>query len=287
MDLELLGGAAAVALASTLLFVLIAMSWQVVSSAFAARPKFRANTMFEAAQRFRDQVDKLQHRQSFFLATGLVFAVFFTVTMVLRPQDLIGAPPVWQIALLFLVLFVATAYGAYRLVSVMRWRRRLAYVRDACIAVGHGLQRLSAHHNRVFYDVPCGNSVMDNVLVGSRGIYAVYVVARHPVKDNRVRLDGDKLSFAPGNVSMSLSEFVRRSDQFARECRRLLQHEVTVRSVIAVPGWEVDFQSRDRFLVVNERHLSMIGGWKDPKDYLLDEDVTAIQDMLSERCSRY
>ena len=51
--------------------------------------------------------------------------------------------------------------------------------------------------------------------------------------------------------------------------------------VIAVPGWEVVSQSSEDYLVVNESNLVMMSGWKDPSDYLLDEDVEQIHDYLN------
>jgi hypothetical protein len=70
-----------------------------------------------------------------------------------------------------------------------------------------------------------------------------------------------------------------------REFRRLLDHRVRVRSVIAVPGWLVNNQSSEEHLLVNNRSLPMIRGWKDQADYLMNEDVDALHEMLTSRCS--
>jgi hypothetical protein len=128
---------------------------------------------------------------------------------------------------------------------------------------------------------------VDNVIVGVHGMYAVCVVAKRPGKDNRVRLNGEQLAFAPGSEVISVAECGKRTAQLAREVRKLVGHDIQLRPVIAVPGWEIDSQASDEYLVVNERNLSMLRGWKDQKDYLLNEDVDQIQKMLTERCTRF
>ena len=84
-----------------------------------------------------------------------------------------------------------------------------------------------------------------------------------------------------------MSRSGRKSAQLARELRKIVNHEVRVRPVIAIPGWEVESQSSDDYLVVNERNLAMMSGWKEQADYLMDEDVAAIQNLLTKRCTRF
>ena len=153
------------------------------------------------------------------------------------------------------------------------------------MATGHALQKLTTNQNRVFHDVQCGSQIVDNVVVGLHGIYAVNVIALPPGKDQRVRLRGDELSFASGQDAISLAGFGNTARKLAKELGRMVNHEVRVRSVIAVPGWEVESQRSDDHLVVNERNLAMLTGWKDDKDFLMTEDVVKIHEILTERCS--
>ena len=164
----------------------------------------------------------------------------------------------------------------------------LAYAAsDANMATGHALQKLTSNRNRAFHDVRCQAGIIDNVIVGLHGIYAISVIAKKPGKNNQVRLKGDELSFAPGKETISVSRSGKKSAQLARELRKIVNHEVRVRPVIAIPGWEVESQSSDDYLVVNERNLAMMSGWKEQADYLMDEDVAAIQNLLTKRCTRF
>ena len=71
-----------------------------------------------------------------------------------------------------------------------------------------------------------------------------------------------------------------------KELSKKTGHDIRVRSVIAVPGWDINEQTSAEHLLVNERNLPMISGWKDQADYLMDEDVTTLQTYLTELCRR-
>ena len=287
MSLAALSGATTIAFASTIIFLLIVKSWHVLAQSVGAKTRFPNSIMLEAAQRFRDDLERLGREQSLFLIAALVFSVIFAINYLLSPLAMFEDLPQWQL-LLVLVLFAAAAlYTAYRLINIVIAKRRLVFIRDANMATGHALQKLTANQNRVFHDVRCGAGIIDNVVVGRHGIYTISVIARKPGKINTVSLHGDKLTFAPGDVSLSVARSGEKSGQLAKEIGKLLKHNVRVRSVVVVPGWEVDSQTSEAYLIVNERNLAMLSGWKDQNDYLMNEDVDLVQKMLTRRCTRF
>jgi len=287
MSLAALSGATTIAFASTIIFLLIVKSWHVLAQSVGAKTRFPNSIMLEAAQRFRDELERLGREQSLFLIAALVFSVIFAINYLLSPLAMFEDLPQWQL-LLVLVLFAAAAlYTAYRLINIVIAKRRLVFIRDANMATGHALQKLTANQNRVFHDVRCGAGIIDNVVVGRHGIYTISVIARKPGKINTVSLHGDKLTFAPGDVSLSVARSGAKSGQLAKEIGKLLKHNVRVRSVVVVPGWEVDSQTSEAYLIVNERNLAMLSGWKDQNDYLMNEDVDLVQKMLTRRCTRF
>lgn len=286
MNLEAISVAASIALVSTFVFLLVAKSWHAITQSMGGAGSFRDSIMLEAAQRFRDEMDRLTRRLHVYLTCALVFAVIFSVSYLLRPEEVFNNLPSWQLMTILVVLGSVSLYAAFRFFAVILARRRTEFIRDATIAAGHGLQKLTANRSRVFHDVACGAGVIDNVIVGLHGVYAVHVIARRAGKDNRVRLDGETLSFAPRNDSLSLAEFGQRTMQLAREFRKILKHEVNVRCVVAVPGWEIESQASADYLIVNERNLAMLRGWKDENDYLMNEEVEKLQKLLTDRCTR-
>jgi hypothetical protein len=286
MSLALISGATTIALASTIVFLLIVKSWHVISQSIVVTSHFPDSIMLEAAQRFRDQLEKLRREQTIYLSAALVFAVIFGVTFLFPPEGLFDELPRWQLILVLALFGAAAIYTPYRLVRIILKKRHLAFVRDANMATGHALQKLNSNQNRLFHDVPTGAGVIDNVVVGRHGIYAVSVVPRKPIKNNEVSLRGDRLTFSDKKV-MSVARIGVKTEALSKEISKRLGHNLRIRTVVVVPGWEVDSQASEAYLAVNERNLTMLTGWKDPNDFLMNEDVDTVQNMLTERCKRF
>ncbi len=284
MDLEAISGAATVALTTTIVFMLIAKSWNAISRTISSTQSFSDRIMHEAAQRFRDELERLTCSQSTYLSGALVFVMLFIAAYVLRAQELFYGYPSWQLYLQLGFLCLATGYAAFRLVNTVIARRQVKFVRDANIAIGHQLQQLTANGTRVFHDVATTAGVIDHVVVGQNGLYAINVVARRSGKQGQVKMDGNVLQFSNSKIEFHVVDISAKTTRLAKEFRKLVGHTVRVRSVIALPGWEIGEQLNDEHLLVCENTLSMFGGWKDESDYLMNEDVHALQRELTARC---
>jgi len=286
MNIEAISGSATVAIACTIVFFLAAKSWQLVARSMAAHPNFPDSIMREAAQRFRDELEHLSRTQSTYLGAALMFVFVFGVAYTFAANELFAGYPRWQLYVLLCALACAAGFAFYRLVCTVRSWRHVRFLRDANIAVGHSLQRIAGGQGRVFHDVPTSAGVVDHVIVGHGGIYAVNVVAHRGGRKGSVHLADSELHFSPGDHTSPVADIATRTTRLEHEFRQLLKNSVRVRSVIAVPGWQVDSQSNEGHLVVNERTLPMLRGWKDEADYLMDEDVEKLQQHLTTACKR-
>ncbi len=285
MDIESISGAATVAVTSTIVFVLVTELWQLLARTVGSGSSFSDSIMREAAQRFRDEFDRLTSMQSTYLSAALVFVVLFVAAYILNAERLFIGFPMWQLSMFLIALVVGALLAFYQLVQTVTARHQVKLLRDANIAIGHQLQRLTAGFGRVYHDVETPVGVIDHIIVGQCGAYAINVFARRPSKDGEVQLDGNNLVFTPGGKSQSIVQTAARTAALEREFRRLLDHRVRVRSVIAIPGWQVNEQSSEDHLLVNDKSLPMLSGWKDQADYLMNEDVSALQQLLTSRCS--
>ena len=285
MNIEAISSAATVALACTAVFVLAAKSWQLLTRSLFSDPNFSDCIMREAAQRFRDELDHLSHTQSTYLGAGLVFVCIFGVAYALQAQQLFAGYPTWQLNIVVGTLATIAAFALYRLGRTTYSWQQVKFLRDANIAVGHQLQRLTSGYGRVYHDIPTSAGVIDHVIVGQSGIYAVNVIARRRARAGKVRLRENQLVFIPSGAKLSIVDIKAKTTRLEREFGNLLKHTVRVRSVIAVPGWQVTGQSEGH-LVVNENNLPMLSGWKDQADYLMNEDVDVLQNQLTSRCKR-
>jgi len=286
MELEAISGAATVALASTVVFMLVAKTWLLLSRTLGAQPSFADRIMHEAAQRFRDELDNISSRQSAYLSGALVFATLFAAAYILQAKNLFSGYPSWQLYLQLGFLGLVMLYAGYCLIRTAFNRRQVAFVRDANIAIGHQLQQISAQGTRVFHDVSTTAGVVDHVIVSRRGVYAINVVARRSRQRASVESQQNHLHFQNGSEDESIVAIVAKSGRLQKELREVLGHKIRVRSVIAVPGWDVNEQGSDHHLLVNERNIGMITGWNDNSDHLMNEDVDLLNKELTTRCAR-
>jgi len=281
MDIESFSGAATVAVASTIVFVLVMKSWQLIARSVNSTSSFSDSIVREAAQRFRDEFERLSDTQATYLSAALVFVVLFIAAYVLQAERLYAGYPDWQLYLFLAVLSLGGLLALIRLVQTFMTRHQVRLRRDANIAIGHQLQRIATGFGRVFHDVETSAGIIDHVIVGQSGAYAINVIAKRPAKNGSVVLDNNSLQFMPADKQISVVATSKRTAALEREFRRLLDHRVRVRSVIAVPGWEIHEQSSEEHLIVNAYSLPMLRGWKDQADYLMNEDVDTLHDMLT------
>jgi len=286
MDIEAISGAATVALTSTIFFLLVAKSWNVLSRTVGSTPNFAESIMHEAAQRFRDEFERLTSSQAIYLSGTLVFLVLFAAAYTLQAQVLFAGYPSWQLWLQIAFIVFASGLAVWRLGRTILARRQIRFMRDANVAIGHQLQQISTGANRVFHDVTTGAGMVDHVLVGQTGIYAVIVVARRGGKTGSAMLENNELSFSNSDDTLCIVDTTASVARLEKEICRLLGHKIRVRSVIAVPGWDIGEQASERHLLVNERTIAMLRGWKDQSDYLMNEDVDILQNELTVRCRR-
>jgi hypothetical protein len=286
MDIEAISGAATVALASTIFFLLVAKSWAALNRSVGSTPSFAESIMHEAAQRFRDELERLSASQAIYLSGTLVFLLLFVAAYVLQAGSLFEGYPAWQLWLQIGFLALASLVAAWRLGRTILARRKVKFVRDANVAVGHQLQQISTGANRVFHDVKTSAGIVDHVLVGQTGVYAINVVARRGGRKGSAALNNNAIHFSNSDDAIPVVDITAGAIRLEKEIARMLGHKVRVRSVLAVPGWDIGQQSSDKHLLVNERTIPMLRGWRDQSDYLMNEDVDALQKELTARCRR-
>ena len=119
MDLEAFTGSATVAIACAIVFFLASKSWQLLAISLAWYPCFPDNIMREAAQRFRDELDRLSRQQATYVAALAMFAVVFGVAYTFEASALFEGYPVWQLYLLLVVLAGAATFAVYRFTRVL------------------------------------------------------------------------------------------------------------------------------------------------------------------------
>lgn len=202
---------------------------------------------------------------------------------VIRWQSPAGMPA-YVIRGLALVLLAVWLYSLFRGLSAAR---ALRFSARGHAALGTAFERLAGQGHRAFHDVWLGNSFLDHVVVGKRGLFVIQVAARRPPKGaEAVRLHNRHLQYQDG---VSTVEPVLRAERGARDLAaqagRWLGHRVSVRAAVAVPGWKAQPVKSGDILLLNEKNAVMLLGWSRPADHLLDEDVQAMQERFVALCA--
>jgi hypothetical protein len=285
MELEAIGGAACLALLGGAVFALTARAWIALTHRPVGRPPFSRLLLPEAAQRFREELDLLGSKQSALLASTLTFTVLFAFALLGDGSRILAATGAWLVSAIGTIVVAGIAWALYRLARIVLVRRTVLFRRNANIVVGQALDRVTGSLNRVFHDVECASEIVDHVLVGQRGAYAIFVIARRPGRKNIARARDSRLAFA-GEAPLSLDRFATIADKLAGLFRKAVGHPVRVRAVLVVPGWEIQEQPGEGFLVVNERSLGMLRAWADRSESLMNEDVESLHQFLADRSLR-
>lgn len=287
MDIQAISDAGTIAIACATVYLVAARLLQRLLRVFSAPPSFSDSIMSEAAQRFRDQLQWLSTKQLTYLGTLLVFLVMYGAVSMFPAPRLFEGYPDWQLYILLSALGAAALFALYRLVMTFLSWRQVRFLRDANIAIGHQLHRIAAGHGCTYHDVPTTAGVVDHVLIGPDGVYAINVVARRRVRKGQVRLQGHSLLFSNSKAHQSVVPIAASAARLQKQLSLHVGNVIRVRSVIAVPGWQIPEQLSRDHLLVNERTLPMITGWKHQDDYLMNEDVSLVQSYLTELCTRH
>ena len=271
---------------SGLLFWATARGASALASRWPKRSPFAADLLAESGhadrQRYRDAGSELAA-----LLGGILVAAIATATngLLLARQPL-PAMPAWLLIVAGIAASAVLLAGVYLAVRVQSRRRRLAFAWAANAAVGNVLKRLNATGNRVFHAVRVEGAVIDHVVAGTKGVFAVNVVARRVPRDVEGRaaaeLRNGKLWMAGNVEAMPVGDAARNMTLLAAALGRLIGHRVAVRSVLAVPGWQTMPNGGGHHLVLNENNLVMLPSWNPPEAYLMDEDFRDVQKFLAE-----
>jgi len=206
--------------------------------------------------------------------------------LVLRLFGTLGSFGAFSYALFTVACLLIIVWGVFLVRGLRGWRNiRFAVCADA--AIGAALARLALQGHRIFHNVSIGGILIEHVVAGPRGVFAVKVIARRSVKGrNVVRLSERALVFQDGAALLDPIPDVERAARLLGEIiGRVLSHPVTVRPVLATPGWTVAPAQTGDMLLVNEKNAVMLPSWDRPADHLLSEDISALQERLTRLCS--
>jgi hypothetical protein len=226
---------------------------------------------------------RLLERDVATLASGVLAA--FAAAAILLFYVQVRLTGLWMWVLFGLACALVVAWTVYLVKHLRRWRD-LRFAARAQAAFAAALARLNLQAHRVFHDVEVGGITLDHVVLGTKGCFAIHLVARRPRKgvETVVRINGRSIEFQDGHA---LLDTIALAERGARALADLpvkgLSHRLHVLPVVAVPGWEIapaQGQAGETFLANEKTGVLLLRASK-PADYLMDADAALLHEHLA------
>lgn len=192
---------------------------------------------------------------------------------------------VWLWVLFGVACAMAVAWGVFLVKQILRWREA-RFAARAQAAFAASLARLNLQGLRVFHDVALDGLTLDHVVLGLRGLFAIRVVTRRPLRgaETVVRINGRSIEFQDGFALLDTLSLAERAARTLAELQvKGLSHRPHVLPVVAVPGWEIappQGAAGETFLA-NEKTAMLLTRATKPADYLMEADVALLQEQLT------
>ncbi|MBK6582033.1 MAG: NERD domain-containing protein [Gammaproteobacteria bacterium] len=223
------------------------------------RSPLTTDMLRQPAQGLREKLTDLNDEISAYIAAALMlpFSVSTMFFADMWRRQLNFEDSKWQFYLStgVIVTVVVTALAFRRGTS----RRKILQAVDAELVVAQELEVLRASGCRLFHDLQCGEFNIDHVVVGPGGIFAVETKSRLKPEMGggregvTVTYDGKALKFPGWTETKPLQQAERQARWLAQKLSKATGEPITVRGVLALPGWYVQRAAKGDVTVINPK----------------------------------
>ena len=200
-----------------------------------------------------------------------------------RPFNLTGAIAAAAVAVVFM------GYTVFKLFGFLHERRRIRLGCEGEMIVGQALNQLMLQGYHVYHDFPAEGFNIDHIVVGAKGVFAVETKTRskrttaNRQQDATVEYDGRALHFPNGTDIEMIAQAKRQSKWLANWLSQAVGEELTVRAVLALPGWFVKRTAAQGMPVVNPKQFDSLFEHIPPRP-LTKDLIARITHQLNQKC---
>ena len=173
-----------------------------------------------------------------------------------------------QTILTLIIFVIASAsfilFFAYKIIKLSHRREKLRLGYDAELAIGQELNLLMRKGFFVFHDVNLKNTIsefnIDHIVVGKSGVFAVETKGRSkPINSDgkhafKVNFDGKSLVFPQWKETEPVIQAKRQSTALQKWLSSATGEAVTVKAVLALPGWFITTTKKTDVAVINGKN---------------------------------
>jgi hypothetical protein len=210
---------------------------------------------------------------------GYISNLYFGGRSLIRTEAIIVA----LLALAFL------GHTLFKLFMFLGERRKIRLGCEGEMIVGQALNMLMLKGYRVYHDFPADKFNIDHIVVGEKGVFAVETKARskrttaNRQQDATVEYDGRALHFPNCTDIDMIAQAKRQSKWLSNWLGHAVGEEITVRAVLALPGWFVKRTAPKGIPVVNPKQFDSLFQHI-PARSLTTEMITRIAHQLDQKC---
>jgi hypothetical protein len=214
----------------------------------------------------------------------LLFCACFGVLMSFGRHDEWHEFHPWAPVAIALLLAVAGTVAAAKGLALARYQGRLRSLLQTTQRVAQRLEEVQRRGYEIFHAVPVGERVVDHVIVGTNGVFAVQLIVCPRAGATSASMARGSLLFAPAHGEFRLQPAIGAFARLGRELGRAVGHPIKVVPTLIAVGVEVTTRDDDRYLLLNEQTCVTLVGWKDSAAFLMDDEIARISGWLSARC---
>jgi hypothetical protein len=211
-------------------------------------------------------------------------ALLFSVSMLILFN--FGVRGAWQPMSLFsnivitLLLVVPLVYSVLKLIQLVRYRIKLTGLLDLHMQMSRRLAEVQVRGNRVYPAMRANGHLIDNVIVGAEGIYALQLFVPPPGAQS-VKYERGALIFQPCGTRYSLAEYNKALQALEGALAEQIGTAVTVLPVVVVPECRIETAEGQGPLLVSLQACNAFVSWRDDKFFLHAEDLAKLAGWLS------
>ncbi len=198
-------------------------------------------------------------------------------------------PSLSTIALICILGVGFIIYCFWKLIEFLNTRRRYRLGYEGETAVGQELNQLMRDGFYVYHDFFVDKFNIDHIVVGPSGVFAVETKARSkptsagPAPDYKIKYDGKCLQFPNGTDVQAIEQAKRQAKSLTIWLGNAIGERVSVRPVLALPGWFVERTASGGIPVINPKNFRSIARPIDG-NILSESMISRIVHQLEQKC---
>ena len=180
-------------------------------------------------------------------------------------------------------------YTLFKLRGFLQERRNIRLGYEGELTVGQTLNRLMLAGYRVFHDFPAEKFNIDHIVLGAKGVFAIETKTRskrtttNRQQDATVEYDGRALHFPSGTDIDMIAQAKRQSKWLSNWLSQAVGEDITVRAIVALPGWFVKRTSSEGIPIVNPKQFDSLFDHIQARP-LTTEMIIRISYQLDQKC---